>query len=145
MTRILGIDPGLKGGIALLDTQEAPQAWKMPAMEADLWAIIIGAHADVAFIEKVSSSPQMGVTSAFTFGRGYGSLVMALTASGVPFTEVRPQQWQSPVGLVYPKGSKPTEKKNLGKRRAQQLFPMLDITLSISDALLIARYGELYP
>ena len=143
--KTLGIDPGLSGGIALLDSQEGPQVWRMPATETDLWDIIVGAHADAAWIEKVSSSPQMGVTSAFTFGRGYGSLLMALTACGVPFTEVLPRKWQAAVGLVYPKGSTPVQKKNLGKRRSQQLFPSLDVKLWGADALLIAHFGLTNP
>jgi len=88
-----------------------------------------------AYIEQVSSSPQMGVVSAFSFGRGYGNLEMALTAAGISFERVRPQVWQKALGCMT-KGD-----KNVSKRKAQELFPDRKITHATADALLIAYYG----
>jgi hypothetical protein len=85
----------------------------------------------------------MGVVSAFTFGRGYGALRMALTMFDLHFEEVTPRQWQKAMACLT------GGDKNVSKRRAQELFPALTITHAIADALLIAefsrrRYQEIY-
>jgi len=143
----IGIDPGKNGGIAWIQDGK-PCVEKMPDTLQDLWELfreityeisviddaIIPQHFH-AYLEQVSSSPQMGVVSAFTFGRGYGNLEMALTAAGIPFERVRPQVWQKAMGCMS-KGD-----KNVTKARAQELFPSLKITHSTADALLIASYG----
>jgi hypothetical protein len=98
-------------------------------------------------IERVWSSPQMGVVSAFKFGRGVGVLHMALIAAGIPFDEVTPQRWQKEMGCLSPRGKTRvefgTKDKNITKRRAQALFPAVTkMTHAIADALLIAEYAR---
>ena len=140
---IIGIDPGTNGGIAWI-ADGKPCVEKMPDTLQDLWELICDIHSDMgqmkqapikAYIEQVSSSPQMGVKSAFTFGNGFGHLEMALTAAGIPFERVRPQVWQKALGCMT-KGD-----KNITKRKAQELFPDIKATHWSSDALLIAHYG----
>jgi crossover junction endodeoxyribonuclease RuvC len=80
--------------------------------------------------------PKQGVTSAFTFGKGYGALLMALTAAGIPFETVTPQRWQKALGCLS-KGD-----KNVTKRKAQQLWPHITWTHNTADAALIAEYGR---
>jgi Holliday junction resolvasome RuvABC endonuclease subunit len=144
---IIGIDPGVTGGIAWI-ADGKPCVEKMPDTLQDLWELIEdirncemstprfpNEHGVKAYIEQVHSSPQMGVKSAFTFGQGYGRLEMALTAASIPFERVRPQAWQKALGCLT-KGD-----KNVSKRRAQELYPQLKITHATADALLIATYG----
>ena len=139
---IIGVDPGANGGIAWITDGKACVE-KMPDTLQDLWELVVSISLDAgtggmgirAYLEAVSSSPQMGVVSAFSFGRGYGNLEMALTAAGIPFERVRPQVWQKALGCMT-KGD-----KNVSKRRAQELFPDRKITHATADALLIAHYG----
>jgi hypothetical protein len=77
----------------------------------------------------------MGVKSAFTFGNGFGHLEMALTAAEIPFSRVRPQEWQKAMGCMT-KGD-----KNVSKAKAQELFPSIKVTHAIADSLLIMQYG----
>lgn len=143
MKAIIGIDPGANGGIAWINSDGEACVEKMPNTLQDLWDLLLDikcstwdAHIPVmAYIESVSSSPQMGVVSAFSFGRGYGNLEMALTAAGIPFERVRPQVWQKSLGCLT-KGD-----KNVSKRKAQELFPDRKVTHTTADALLIAYYG----
>lgn len=143
----LGIDPGMSGGLAFIPDNNPAKAWavKMPETLADLWDTLIefslNGHGYVAkyqrvhaCLEKVHSMPGQGVASSFKFGQGFGHLEMGLTGAGVPFTYVTPQKWQKELGCLT-KGD-----KNVSKARAQQLFPHLKCTHSISDALLIAEY-----
>lgn len=140
MKTIIGIDPGVNGGIAWIQDGK-PCVEKMPDTLKDLWELLYSIECQdngykncKAYIECVHSSPQMGVKSAFTFGQGYGRLEMALTAAGIPFERVRPQEWQKSMGCMS-KGD-----KNVTKRKAQELFPSLKITHATADALLIAEY-----
>ena len=147
MKTIIGIDAGKSGAIAWI-TDGKPCVEKMPDTLQDLWDLIqdiraasspplgVGTTSAMAYIEQVSSSPQMGVKSAFTFGNGFGHLEMALTAAGIPFERVRPQVWQKAMGCMT-KGD-----KNVSKAKAQELFPQMKCTHAISDALLIAEYGR---
>jgi hypothetical protein len=140
---IIGVDPGANGGVAWITSDGKACVEKMPDTLQDLWDLVVSISLEAgtggtgirAYLESVSSSPQMGVVSAFSFGRGYGNLEMALTAAGIPFERVRPQVWQKSLGCMT-KGD-----KNVSKRKAQELFPDRKITHATADALLIAYYG----
>lgn len=136
---IIGIDPGQQGGIALV-SDGIDVAWKMGATDLETIERIRAAMAVVgevgAVIEDVWSSPQMGVASAFTFGRGVGALEMALTALNVPFLRVRPQVWQKDLGCLT------GGDKNITKALATKLFPTVKVTHAVADALLIAEWGR---
>jgi hypothetical protein len=142
MSRItIGIDVGASGAIAWIDERGKSCVEKMPDTLQDLWELICDIRRFEpnepckAYLEAVSSSPQMGVVSAFSFGRGYGNLEMALTAAGIPFERVRPQVWQKAMGCMT-KGN-----KNISKAKAQELFPDKKVIHATADALLIALYG----
>jgi crossover junction endodeoxyribonuclease RuvC len=145
MSRItIGIDVGASGAIAWIDERGKSCVEKMPDTLQDLWELVVSISLNAgtgglgvrAYLEAVSSSPQMGVVSSFSFGRGYGNLEMALTAAGIPFERVRPQVWQKAMGCMT-KGN-----KNISKAKAQELFPDKKATHWSSDALLIALYGS---
>lgn len=133
----IGIDPGKGGGIAFIGP-EGTYAHKMPDSMAELWELFpdIAMTPCFALIERVSSSPQMGVCSAFTFGRGYGALEMALAASEIPHEAILPQKWQKELGCLSGGDKRVTQK------RAQGLFPAIRCTHAISDALLLAEYAR---
>lgn len=141
----IGIDPGITGGIAALSSDgHILLAAKMPATELDLWTLVsqLPLNRGVldtdrrAMIEKAQPMPKQGIVSAFTYGRGYGALLMTLTAAGIPFDQVTSPVWQQALSCRS-KGD-----KNVTKRRAQQLWPSRTITHAIADALLIAEYGR---
>lgn len=154
MVIYLGIDPGVSGGWALLDPDGAVLlAMKMGDGPADIgkqpqtckdraFVVLQEPYRIHAMVERVHSSPQMGVASAFTFGRNVGAILGALAASGIPVDEIQPKAWQKIMGVVYPtrpKGDKTPRDKNVTKRRAQQLFPNLTVTHALADALLLAE------
>lgn len=135
-TRYIGIDPGVGGGIACITALgNIETVGKRPEDDRGLLdmlaAVSEGAY---AVLEYARSSPQMGVTSAFTFGRGYGEIRMALAAARIPFEEVYSHKWQATMGCRT-KGD-----KNISKRMAQELFPAIKVTHAIADALLLAEY-----
>lgn len=145
---IIGIDPGKGGGLALYDPDNpmAMSADKMPSTEKDTWewfrTLAHTPERSHAYIERVHSTPQMGVKSAFTFGHGYGFLRGCMIGHGLPFEEVRPAQWMRAFGLKKAKTETHTQWKNRLKAKAQELFPHLKVTLGTADALLICEYGR---
>ena len=151
---IIGVDPGKSGGIAWHDGERA-RVVKMPATLQDLWELVDNIRQDsfrhhlwaktTAYLEQVNAGAfaskgdkkrKMGVTSAFTFGNGFGHLEMALTAAWIPFVRVSPQKWQGALGC------RTGGDKNVSKARAQELFPDLKPTHATADALLIMEYGR---
>lgn len=146
MTTIIGIDPGLSGGIAVIRHGIVMTAVKTPETAKDLFDLLTeNDDASAVFIEKVGATPQMGTVSAFKFGQSVGELRMACIAAGLRIEYVTPQKWQKEFGLIVKGrglGQGDTEKKNRNKARAQELFPKIKCTHAVSDALLIAEFGR---
>lgn len=125
MTRIVGIDPGLNGALAMIDTEdwslsifdmprEPGRGDKNAVSPTGVAQLLNRLCPDYVFVEDVWSSPQMGVTSAFNFGRSLG-IVLGAAATSAILTLVKPTEWKARTGT--PKD------KNQARRRAQQLFP----------------------
>lgn len=148
---VIGIDPGKKGGLCLMMNQTILHTSPIPDLHRDLYEKLLdwketavsAALDPVVYLEVVHASPQMGVSSAFTFGKGFGLLLGLLTALEFRLELVSPQRWQKLYG-VKPRSKclSNTEHKNLLKSVAQRLFPKLTITHAIADAILIAEYGR---
>ena len=156
----IGIDPGKSGGIAWIilppevgfgaNSRPVVEAHKMPGTEMDIFDVIAAnpfvetsakpSECSVCLIEKVGGMPHDVPMNSFSFGQNYGALRMALIAAGITFEAVAPGRWQREFGLLARKTESKTEKKNRHKARAQELFPGIKITHSISDALLLAEY-----
>lgn len=138
----IGIDPGTSGGIAyVLDDGDCGFGSLSKLSEREIYLFLkeicdLSEGTPCAVIELVHSSPQMGVKSAFTFGRSYGFLRGVLAANHVSYVEVRPQAWQKAMGCLT-KGQ-----KNVTKAKAQQLYPGEKITHAVADALLLATYAR---
>lgn len=150
---ILGIDPGLNGALAFYNTAEGTLVvCDMPTVElvrnrktkrevdpVQVAALIRKHHPDQAVLELVNSTPQMGVSSAFTFGEGKGVLRGALAALNVPTTPVPPQTWQRDMRVR--KG------KDAARARAAEMFPSYAHYFARvkddgrADAALIAGWG----
>ncbi|AFU88314.1 Holliday junction resolvase [Caulobacter phage CcrColossus] len=151
MSRILGIDPGVNGAIALIDTddwsicitdmpREPGKGGKNAVSPAGCARIFDATAPDYTFIEDVWSSPQMGVVSAFSFGRNLGILEGAAASRSI-LTKVRPQDWKA--------ATKTPKDKNEARRRAMQLFPCAyDLFKRVKDdgraeAAILSFYGLL--
>lgn len=149
----LGLDPGASGGIAWIYDSGTYCAAKWADTErgvVDQFSDLTDQEEDLfAVIEDVHAFPGQGVSSVFTFGRGYGFLRACLHAFEIPFESVAPTRWQRALGLVKPKlkDAKPAERSRLKalhkrelKARAEELFPKLKVTLATADALLLAEF-----
>lgn len=145
--KIIAIDPGKNGGIAIfsVDQNKVIELIKMPETPQDiLFFLTFYQNNSVCYLEKVGGLPGMGGSSMFNFGKGFGHLEMALLCRKIPTVEVTPQKWQKALQLGNKGVKSNTEWKNKLKSKAQQLFPYINkITLATSDALLILYYAQI--
>jgi len=137
----IGIDPGTSGAIAVVNETGQPVDWMgTDATPADLWRWLqettCDHHVQLAVIERVHSSPQMGVRSAFTFGSSAGFLQGIVTAAGLRHEYITPHQWQKSLRCLS------GGDKNLLKRKAQELFPSQRMTQKNADAFLLAEFAR---
>tara|TARA_B110000211_G_scaffold144600_1_gene165009 strand:- start:145 stop:480 length:336 start_codon:yes stop_codon:yes gene_type:complete len=97
--RIIGIDPGLSGAIAILEDNKVIELFDMPVMSdgkknkrqlnsAHLVKLIrdnIKDSQDITMVvEQVNAMPGQGVTSMFNFGQTFGAIKGICAALGLP-------------------------------------------------------------
>lgn len=138
----LGIDPGQRGGYALLGADGTVIVCEaLPDTDAELWEAMQGLAAlrdtqILACLERVGASPQMGRVSIWTFARQVGAIQMALLAARIRYWEVAPARWQRALGCL----SRGNKRRTL--EAAQRLFPETRVTLATADALLLAEFAR---
>lgn len=150
MSIIIGIDPGLSGALAVLSLDGFETVHDLPVIRDHSLAWIDGSELQSllldalrgrtahAVIERVSAMPGQGVSSAFTFGLGLGSVLSVLQAMHVSIELVTPATWKRSLGL--------SKDKRASLHKARLLFPAADLRLAKHDgraeALLIAHYAR---
>tara|TARA_B100000579_G_C22814628_1_gene847118 strand:- start:14 stop:505 length:492 start_codon:yes stop_codon:yes gene_type:complete len=152
--RIIGIDPGLSGGIAILDDSIIFDIFDMPIMSegkknknqlnsAQLVNIIkrhiLPNKETFVIVEQVSAMPGQGVTSMFNFGQTFGSIKGICAALGLPIFYVRPAKWKKHFELI-------NSSKDASRTKVIEMYPSISSRLTKkkdvnkADAILIARY-----
>ena len=145
---IIGIDPGISGAIAVLDTDGALMAHSaMPTYQpakatrvnpAALSAFLAPYTNGHAILEQVGAMPGQGVASMFSFGHSAGVIEGVLAALGISYELVTPQCWKK----YYRLNGKP---KDAGRALAQRFYPSAPLArkkdTGLADALLLARFG----
>lgn len=153
MKYIIAIDPGANGGLVLgNDKGEVLNVSKMPATPLDLLTLL-GSYKQqaeencacvVCYLEDVHSIPGDGANRMFNFGKNFVEIRMALEALGISTITMKPQVWIKTYQLGSSSQCKSkTEWKNKLKAKAQQIFPLQNVTLWSSDALLIYKYAQM--
>ena len=157
--RVIGIDPGLSGAIAILEDNKVLQIFDMPVMaegkknkrqlnSAQLVNIIKentqGSEEKAVVVEQVNAMPGQGVTSMFNFGQTFGAIKGICAALNLPIFFVRPAKWKKYYNLI-------NTQKDASRTRAIEIFPYFSSQLSKkkdaykADAILIASfYYETY-
>lgn len=158
---ILGVDPGLHGGLALRG-RDYVMVEPMPVLNEALdlvslrrWLVAHAQEIEIALVEQQGVRPKQDPHSGFKTGVGFGCLVGLLAALQIRYQIVRPQDWSK----EFEHGVTEKEDKTLRyrlikqarKRIAGELFPKVDLRETersrtphegMTDALLIAEYGH---
>ena len=150
----IGIDPGLDGAIAVMCNGEitlidTPTVSNGKKLDMDLYAIsrllkgFICSQDCFVAIEAVHAMPGQGVTSMFSFGKGFGMWLGILAALDIPHQPVAPQTWKK---VMLADGGK---EKDAARVKAHQLYPQIADQLSRkrdhgrADALLMAAWAQM--
>jgi crossover junction endodeoxyribonuclease RuvC len=140
----LGIDPGLKGGFAVLHDSEIQTYQKFDKQQFLNVCFFLSKQQEKTrgCVEKVHAMPKQGAVSMFTFGEGYGWLKGVLDAFEISYQEIPPQTWKKEFGL--------NSKKELSIEVAKQLFPEANLVPhgskkesdGIAESLLMSEYAR---
>lgn len=134
MTIYCGIDPGLTGALAFLDTEAARlSVFDMPIvkvttgdktrshMDPDKLADIIDRfNPTKSLIENVHSTPNDGHVGAFTFGKATGIVIGIFAGIGLPLAQVTPGKWKKDLRVPADK----EEAMNVATRLFPQCRPL---------------------
>ena len=152
--RVIGIDPGLSGAVAILENNKVINIFDIPVMtegkknkrqlnSALLVSLIkentINQEEVAVVVEQVNAMPGQGVTSMFNFGQTFGALKGICAALELPIFFVRPSKWKKHFELI-------NSSKDASRTKAIEMYPKLSNQLSKkkdvnkSDAILIARF-----
>jgi hypothetical protein len=141
---ILGVDPGITGGIAFLYPSGEIAADDIPTVDGsvDVDALVRCVrqhHPRVAVIEKAQAMPKQGVVSVFKYGTAFGALCAVTALCEIPTHLVSPRKWKTYFGL--------DADKEKSRALAIRLWPGSGLferkkDHGRSEAALIARYGS---
>lgn len=97
--RLVGIDPGLTGALALLDAGHVVHVEDMPVVDRAVDPYALAAlladwgHVDRVVVEAQQAMPRQGVSSTFKTGVNYGRILGVLAALERPVVHVTPATW----------------------------------------------------
>ena len=152
--KIIGIDPGLSGAIAVLENNKVLKIFDIPVMSEGkknkkqlnsahlshyIKSNIINQENSVVVVEQVNAMPGQGVTSMFNFGQTFGAIKGISAALNLPIYFVRPSKWKKHFDLI-------NSSKDASRTKAIEMYPSMAENLSKkkdvnkSDAILIARF-----
>jgi crossover junction endodeoxyribonuclease RuvC len=152
--KIIGIDPGLSGAIAILENNKVLSMFDMPVMSegkknkrqlnsSQLVNLIkenIKENEEITVVvEQVNAMPGQGVTSMFNFGQTFGAIKGVCAALKLPIFFVRPSKWKKHFELI-------NSSKDASRTKAIEMYPLISNQLAKkkdvnkSDAILIARF-----
>jgi hypothetical protein len=172
----IGIDPGKNGFICVFNTNESVEVkngeW-MPLIPNPLtyYSIpLINKEVDLRSLDVIFNSPEFktdnihcciedvhaifgsAAKATFNFGWIVGVLEAMLVSYEIPYTKVKPKEWQKEMWQGIPLQKKPngrTDTKAMSLLAAKRLFPNEDLTATErsvkphdgkADALLLAEY-----
>jgi len=135
--KILGVDPGICGGFAIVDILDGAAPRLLDAIDVPVTGVKAKERVDVhalrnwimqhqpqhAVLERAQAMPRQGSSSGFKFGRATGAIEATVTLCGVPLTIVEPAAWKKFHGLHKAPGQTAAEVKETSRQRALMLFP----------------------
>ena len=148
---IIGIDPGVSGGVAVHYVGREVLTFPMPPVVdavRDLFERITHPESvTTAYLEDVPpyAGKNLPGSRMFRLGESCGVVQGVLSSLYINTVLVRPQAWQGALGLKKEKGMEQAAWKRALKEAAQVLYPDITITLKTADAVLLMHYGLTQP
>lgn len=153
----IGIDPGLRGAVCVLDKSGAIEDLFVLESSAGMidgfWlhTLLVKFKKDLAWVtlEKTHTMPGQGIVGAHNYGINQGVIIGVVRSLGYPLSIVGALIWQKEIWQGATSKSK--NPKQVSKLVAKNLFPLANFRATprcttdhdgIIDALLIAEYGR---
>lgn len=154
---IVGIDVGYKGAIVAYGKKV--HSYPMPVIKGKRTSLdvrkIVNIFKEImdndkeiyVAIEKAGSRPGQGAPATFSFGYQAGFFEGLVSAVGIPYVLVRPQEWKKKMCAGLPND------KSASVIAMKRMFPQVDLRRTekskkdddgIADALAIAVYADKY-
>ena len=106
--KVLGIDPGVHGGLAIVEINDGAMARLIDAIDVPVTgsgakervdvlatcAWIASHQPDQAVIERGQAMPKQGASSGFKYGRACGALEAVIACCEIPLSIVEPAAWK---------------------------------------------------
>lgn len=148
MKKIIAVDPGLSGGVAIGNTEHGLQTIaSMPPTDTDI-AELLRQHSQdsTLVIEKLPvffPGAKGGMASMAKLQRNAGVIYGVCAALGIRVLEVAPHDWQKHfrLGTRSKSSGGYTEWKNKLKAEAQRRQPKFKITHKTADAVLLFEWA----
>lgn len=151
--RTVGIDPGIKGALVLLEWGTPKELVPMPEIQSTIDGDTIATlfsqwKPDLVGLERAQAMPEQGVVSMFNYGVGYGTILGILQGMKIKHRTIRPQEWQ---GWAFRQlRVKREDPKGSALLVAKALYPTAGLVMprcrvphqGVVDALLIAGYTD---
>lgn len=154
MTRIVGIDPGDEGALALFEWGSPKESIIMPTLSSgidgsEVARVLREWNPDGIAIERAQAMPGQGVCSMFTYGTGYGVLLGVIMTLKIPLLTVPPRTWQAWAQKKFG-GKKQADPKAQALAWVKTFYPQASLIpprcrvphKGIVDALLIAGWHD---
>lgn len=170
MKIVAGIDPGLDGGVAVLNEADLLETATLPTMGEGTQRILDGGalarwlvdrDVNYAVVERAQAmrklrgsresgddeSDVQGVASSFRYGVSYGQIIGVLQTLLIPYETIHPLTWKRRYGLLNDKKAGKVVAKDDSRRKAIELFPrsadlfVLKKSVHCAEAALLARYA----
>ena len=153
---IVGIDPGIKGAIALIGRKKV-KVISVPTLKITKTKKTLDENKirdylykykmkiKHVFIEKAQAMPKQGGVSMFNYGTGWGILRGVCCGLFLPYTLVHPKTWKKVMCKDMPAS------KEVSIIIAKRLWPKINLRPTshcttdsdgMADALCIAEYGK---
>jgi len=154
---VLGVDPGNEGAFVLTDGEKFLETFPMPILTEGktkriffqgVYNLLLEIGPAQIFLERAVPMA-MGSKGAFSYGRGFEAIIIAIELAAVPYTLVEPQKWAREMCAGIRTDLRPKARSLIAARR---LYPQLVGKLPVTprskkihdgciDALLVAGYG----
>lgn len=150
---VLGVDPGLSGGLALVRSgdrptliavSDVPTTGEKAKRRVDVPSVLEfirsqGRTPDHAVIERGQAMPDQGASSGYIYGRAVGALEACIEGLMIPHTIIEASAWKKAHALIG-------RDKEDSRQRAIKLFPGTPgferkMDHNKAEACLIAWYG----
>jgi len=153
--RVLGVDPGLNGGMSIIETSAPfdlarivaagllPTAGEDAKRRIDASALhgwLQTHRPSVAFIERAQAMPKQGSSSGFIYGRAVGALEATILCSGIRLEVIESRAWKQRFNLGG-------GDKEGSRQKALMMFPEQASLFArkkdhqVAEATLIAMFG----